>query len=177
MSRLRHSGIETQNTSGGDRWRNEERGFSLVELMVVMIITSIILACSFVSLQHGMPGHELRATSSKLASELRLARQKAVAENNNYMIIFDPSSEIYTIWDDDRSDGYHSAGEAVRIISLPEDIEFGVVNIGASNSVTFRPNGSTDKGGFVEICNGSSHRRRVDVVKATGAVSEKNAGS
>ena len=168
----RHNGVELEaaRTAIG---RKTKDGFSVVELLVVISVTGVILACSFVSLQHGMPGHELRATSGKLASELRLARQKAVTENNNYNITFDPSGEIYVIWDDDRSDGFRSAGEEVRVVRLPDGVRFGTISIGASNSVTFRPNGSADKGGYIEFHGSTSNRRQVHVIKATGSVSEK----
>jgi prepilin-type N-terminal cleavage/methylation domain-containing protein len=155
--------------------RRMENGFSVVELLVVISVMGVILAFSFVSLQQGMPGHQLQGTSSKLASELRLARQKAVTENNNYTITFDPATESYEIWDDDESDGYRSPGERTRVLPLPEGIQFGTINIGASNALTFRPNGSADKGGYVDLYTDCPVRRRVEVVRATGNVIEKRA--
>ena len=149
----------------------------MIELMLVVSVMGIILASSFVSLQHGMPSHELRAASSKMAAELRLARQKAIAENNNYTITFDPATDSYNVWDDDGSDGYHAPGETVRTIHLSETLQLGTIAIGASNSVTFRPNGSADKGGYVEIVGASTSRRRVQIVKPTGSITDVRVAS
>ena len=166
--------VESARTASG---RKTTDGFSVVELLVVISVVGVILAFSFVSLQQGMPGHQLQGTSTKLASELRLARQKAVTENNNYTITFDPASESYEIWDDDESDGYRSSGEEVRVLPLPQGVQFGTINIGASNALTFRPNGSADKGGYVDLYTDCPVRRRVEVVRATGNVIEKRAGN
>ncbi|MCK4545844.1 MAG: GspH/FimT family pseudopilin [Candidatus Eisenbacteria sp.] len=152
--------------------RKREGGFSLIELMVVIAMIGVLLGCSFVSLRHGMPGHGLRAASTDLASELRLSRQKAITENNNYTVTFDTGTQSYSIWDDDGSDGYHSAEEEVRVIALAEGVVFGTVNIGASNVLTFRANGSASSGGYVELRNNSSVARRVSITRSTGTITE-----
>jgi prepilin-type N-terminal cleavage/methylation domain-containing protein len=157
--------------------RKTDLGFSLIELMVVIVMIGVLLGCSFVSLQHGMPGHGLRAASTDLASELRLARQKAVTENNNYTVTFNASAQTYTIWDDDGSDGYHSAGEEVRVVALAEGVVFGTINIGASNMVTFRANGSANSSGYVELRNNSDIARRVTITRSTGSVTESKVDS
>ncbi len=177
MSIVEHRQTDEEAGRRNDCRASSEGGFSLVELMVVIAVFGVVLAFSFVSLQQGMPGHQLRGTSTKLASELRLARQKAITQNNCYVVTFDPSSDSYSIWDDDESDGYRSAGEEVRVVQLPEGIQFGTINIGASNSVTFRANGSTDKGGYVDVYGGGASQRRVEVIRATGTVTDKRLGS
>lgn len=156
-----------------DRQRHQA-GFSMVELMIVITVMGIVLASSYVSLRHAMPAHELAAAANKLGADLRLARQRAVAESNNYTITFDPSSDAYAVWDDDGSDGYRSPGENVRVVRFPEGVHLVAISIGASNSVTFRPNGSTDKGGFIDIRNEQSNQRRTRIVRATGSVHQED---
>jgi hypothetical protein len=58
-------------------------------------------------------------------------------------------------------------------VSLPTGVQLGTISIGSSNTVTFRSNGSCDRGGYVDLRGENSLCRRVNIVRATAAVSEE----
>ena len=65
-------------------WKN--RGFSLVELAVVLTISGLILAISAPGLFRYLDGARVRDAANTLREEMRLARQKAVTNNTrNYV--------------------------------------------------------------------------------------------
>ena len=69
-------------------WKN--RGFSLVELAVVLTISGLILAISAPGLIRYLNAARVRDAAKVLAEEIRLARQKAVTNGTrNY---------VYTQW-------------------------------------------------------------------------------
>jgi prepilin-type N-terminal cleavage/methylation domain-containing protein len=61
-------------------------GFSLVELMVVMILLGLLASLVFVSLQSLLPGTELNSAIRELASTLHEARSDAISRNAEFQI-------------------------------------------------------------------------------------------
>ena len=53
---------------------NQKKGFSLVELMVVIAIIGIIAAISSLNLVTGLPKYRLKRASRDITSRLRQAR-------------------------------------------------------------------------------------------------------
>ena len=69
---------------------NDQRGFSLAEMAVVVMISGIILAISAPNLIRHLNRQRVHDAAHLLADEMRLARQKAVTNGTrNY---------IYTQW-------------------------------------------------------------------------------
>jgi prepilin-type N-terminal cleavage/methylation domain-containing protein len=65
---------------------NDRRGFSLVEMAVVVMIAGLILAISAPSLIRHLNRQRVQDAAHLLADEMRLARQKAVANGTrNYI--------------------------------------------------------------------------------------------
>ena len=58
------------------------RGFSLIELMVVVLVAGLILAITTPSINRYLMGARLRDAASRVAGEMRLARQKSVTNNS-----------------------------------------------------------------------------------------------
>ena len=56
----------------------DQKGFSLVELAVVVLISGLILAFTMPSINRSLTQARLRDSASRVAGEMRLARQKAV---------------------------------------------------------------------------------------------------
>ncbi len=55
-----------------------ENGFSLIELMIVVIIFGMIVAFSIPAFSTYSASHQLKAATEDIAGQLRLAREKAI---------------------------------------------------------------------------------------------------
>jgi prepilin-type N-terminal cleavage/methylation domain-containing protein len=58
------------------------RGFSLIELAVVVLIAGLILAMTMPTINRYLMGARLRDAAARVAGEMRLARQKSVTNNS-----------------------------------------------------------------------------------------------
>ena len=74
--------------------RVRARGFSLIELMVVMAIGGVILAFSMPSINRYLNRARLRDNTNRMMNEMRLARQKFVGLDN-YIAVFNDAA----FWD------------------------------------------------------------------------------
>jgi general secretion pathway protein H len=64
-------------------------GFTLIELMVVLVLLGVLLAVAFPSIGGGMATIKLKTSSREIAATLRLARSKAIREQQVYLVGFD----------------------------------------------------------------------------------------
>ena len=146
------------------------QGFTLVEIAAALVIFGLVTGISFGALNTSLRTSRLTGSSRILIGDLYSARQKAIAEGNNYVVTFDLVQRRYRIWDDDGSDGYQAPGEAERTVPFPVNVSVQSVSFGGSNRVTYRPDGSCASGGYVVLQNEQGIRARVTVVRATGRV-------
>lgn len=73
------------------------KGISLVETLVVVVIISIVLKFAISMFNTYKENTNLREAAGALAADMKLAKQRAVAENVNYTITFDVSNNRYEI--------------------------------------------------------------------------------
>ena len=70
---------------------NSKRGFSLIELMVVIAIISIMAAIAVPSIGPWLASQKLSSSARDIYSMLQLSRLRAVKENSNVFFVFDAS--------------------------------------------------------------------------------------
>lgn len=138
------------------------RGFTLVELMVVMVVIALIMGMVATSLSRSVSAAEARAASRKLVSSLRYTRARA---------IIDKSEQIFKVDTENRS--YQAPGR--KQIVLPEGVDVTITTalseITADDlaGIRFFPDGGST-GGHIELTvNGREYR--VNVAWLTGATS------
>jgi type II secretion system protein H len=70
--------------------RRDESGFTLIELMVVMVIAGALLAIGVFSFANYQKTSEQRGTAREVVSQLRNASERAISEGRTYCIDIAP---------------------------------------------------------------------------------------
>ena len=71
------------------------RGFTLLELMMVMAITAILLVIAMPNLSKWKEEHEINGQAQKVYFDMKLARATSIQNNNNVLVTFDIVKNIY----------------------------------------------------------------------------------
>lgn len=144
----------------------KEKGFTLIELLVVITIIGITLAFSIPNIRSSLRSQTINSALNQTVSQLLLARQRAISEDNDYVITYTIGGSTFTVHDNDDSDRnsvVQDSGEKVTTVTLPRGITF--VNSSQNlpnNPITFafKPNGSvidpqtanaTPSSGFIRL--------------------------
>ncbi len=77
--------------------RLDQQGVTLTELVVALAIVMITAAIGIPMYVSNIPHQRLKAAGQDLITNLRLARGKAVATNQPYLVCFDTSTQSYRL--------------------------------------------------------------------------------
>jgi prepilin-type N-terminal cleavage/methylation domain-containing protein len=150
-----------------------QAGYSLIELMVGLIITSLMLGASIPAMSRYLRDHQLLGYVENIAADLRLCRQRATTQGNNFVFSYDPDDKTYTILDDQNNNGSADSGEGtIGPKEMPDGItlENDSGNPFTSMTITFLPSGAADQGGQVNISDDNGLSRSVMLIRVSGMV-------
>lgn len=140
---------------------NGAGGFTLVEMVVVLVIAMLLLAVVGPRASSGIGGLRFRAAAQELASALRYVRAKSVAQGREAALTVLLDEHGYIV-------------DAGKQYAIPEEVEIGlytasdqVVN-NDQGAIMFYPDGSASGGRITLAYRGQ--RRLVDVNWLTGLV-------
>ena len=141
----------------------DRKGFTLVELLVVLAIMMLILTAAPALYSAAVPAVRVREEAGKLAADLRLLRNMAVVSGRRTEAVLDLEEWRYSVSMDTRIRAL--ADKVSMSFQGPHDTE----ETGAEAVIRFFPDGSSSGGRI-----GLSHGKReahVDVSWLTGRVS------
>ncbi len=79
------------------RTRNPRRGFSLIELMVVVIIIGLISGIAMISWEAILPNQQFNSAVRKLSEVLHGTRSEAIARSREFQIWYDLDNDTYRV--------------------------------------------------------------------------------
>ena len=163
---------------------SENKGFTLFELLVVLVIISVMFALVGPKFAGSMSNMRLRTTSKKISAALRYARSQATSERISYFALFDfDKDRLSIISSREASDetGEKDSGDdkerpvGSKVYDLPDGIKLdraasseGEVDFGIFQIVFFPSGGNS--GGEVILANDRGKRYKISVDFITGAV-------
>jgi prepilin-type N-terminal cleavage/methylation domain-containing protein len=84
-------------------------GFTLVELMLVIVILGIMAVFGIPGVSAWLPDHRLKRAAGDVYSNMQLARMNAIKANADWAIVFVAGTNRYLICSDEGPDGSWSA--------------------------------------------------------------------
>ncbi|MHB8907504.1 MAG: GspH/FimT family pseudopilin [Syntrophales bacterium] len=147
----------------------KKNGFSLLELMIVIALMGIISAIAAPKLADYMAERRLRGAARMVMSDLMMARQRAVSQNNPFRVTFNGDHRTYTILDDDNGNGISDPGEASETKDIRTDY-YDVTISNASANPTFSSRGAATLATTVTLTSSRTGGSRYVKVASTGRV-------
>jgi len=145
-----------------------QRGFTLIELVVVMVIIAIGALLLVPNLGAWLPNFRLRSATRDIVSTMRAAQMKAVSHNAQYRVNLDEAeigvARSYILQ-------HHSGGVWVNdgaLQTLPDGVTLNIDQLPAGR-VMFNPN-STSSAGSVTLQNRRGLFRKITITPATGRI-------
>ncbi|MGE5700332.1 MAG: Tfp pilus assembly protein FimT/FimU [Deltaproteobacteria bacterium] len=141
------------------------RGFSLLELLLVMALAGMLAALVVPSLTGTLESARLRGSAGEVRAALTLARTLAVSEARGRFVDFDLGKGEYGV-----------SGDARKWL-LPDGISLSSIRLGSAEAergivrIRFYPDGSADEA-EVAISSAAGGSRRVSVDPLTGISTE-----
>lgn len=73
------------------------KGFSLIELIIVICLIAIIAAAAGLNLRNYTVNRDLKSAARDIASDFFICKERAISENTTYQITFVNGGKSYTI--------------------------------------------------------------------------------
>ena len=141
--------VKTLTSETGNRAAapSGNRGFTLLELALVLVIMSLVAVLTYPALLRGRTAFHLRAVGRDVIGSLRFARETAVTEQRVMMVLVDSKAQRLTVSDD--------VGDGARSLDLPGDVRLELALVSGVEMqdgrlvIRFLPNGSADDAQFL----------------------------
>lgn len=133
---------------------NSQKGFSLLEMIIVLAIISV-LAGTTISVYITMkPVLRLSGATRQIMGDLMWARMQAISQNNEFRIIYD-NNHRYRILDDDNNNGTSTTGESIITKDIRDKYDDVTYHSSNANNLIFYPKGNAANLTTITITNRS----------------------
>jgi general secretion pathway protein H len=141
---------------------HRNRGFTLVELLVVLVIISLMLALVGTSISRSVSGAEMRSAAREVAASLRYTRTRAILSKSEQVFSLDTESREYRAAD--REPETLPEGMSVELNTARSEL-----TSETAGGIRFFPDGGSTGGNVRLEANGRVYR--VNVAWLTGEAS------
>ncbi len=132
------------------------RGFTLVELLVVLAVLALVLVVAGPMVSNALPGAHLKTAARDLAAGLRYARSRAITTNRSTALLLDTETRRY------RVDGEPEVRTLPTAFSVSLQTARSELADAHTGRIRFFPDGSST-GGEIELSDGTrTYRVTVD---------------
>lgn len=154
--------VRARISSAGNKLLSRSYGFTLFELIVVLVLAAGITALSTPIIAKALPGAELKFAARQLAAALRYARTYALSKDEEAVLTIDVETRTFEVTG--RSQPYHISDDLV-VTLVAADSEMLSDNKGG---IRFYPEGGST-GGRISVQT-EKKKLEVDVDWLTGKV-------
>lgn len=150
----------------------DERGFSMMEMMIVLVVIGLMASLAAPSWFEQMPRLEAQAQVRDVVSKLREARSLAVARKEPAGLCIDAGNCSWTLFlDNNPANNLHNTGDSVMAAGNLGTRVSVTKNSFANHDVIFYPDGSSAQSGAICLmAEDNSITYVVDVLASTGRV-------
>jgi general secretion pathway protein H len=153
----------------------KERGFSLIEMVVVVVLLSLAVALVAPSLSKFSRSVELKAAAKKVSGILRYYRSEAVNKGQVFRVFFDPDLREVKVQPIVSTEEKGEDNPPQKIYSLPQGIQMKEIKLESPQypsdfpTVEFYPNGGSN-GGTILLDSEDRKGYRIKIHFLTGTV-------
>jgi prepilin-type N-terminal cleavage/methylation domain-containing protein len=139
-----------QSRNRGFMPRRDMRGFSMVELLIVLTIAVIMMGVAYITLKGSLQDAHINNAYDTAITQLRIARERAIAERSRYVVAFGatvppgaaagvpaPDARSIQMWHYVFAQPVSPAPVLISSVELPSDVQFqavgGLPNPGPDN--------------------------------------------
>jgi len=151
---------------------NSQRGFTLIELIIVLFIIGIALGLTGVIIRYKSGSLELNTFTRELSTTLKYARSHAVIEKIRYTFVLSEDKRRYGLYAGFRDDVSIEEQTPIVYKAIPDTVETIIENKDGSKRIDFLPQGNSN-GGMIEIRDRKGNSFFVIVNKITGIAEVK----
>ena len=137
------------------------KGFTLLELMVVVAIITIFAAIAVPTYSSWSPRLKFRTSADEMHKVLMLARMTAISSNRDVVITFDQTNGTYDV----------AFPTGTKTYELPDGVHFGTLT---ATTITYCPTGQADVNCEIKMYSSSpkvlDNKRKLSVRAVTGLI-------
>jgi type II secretion system protein H len=156
------------------------RGFTLTEMVIVVVVIGIIAAMAVPSFLSYIPKLKVKSAARDIVSQMRLARSRSVAERKPYGVYFDVANNCYCLFEDTDNPAaqtYTLADSTIKSDTLEADVT--LVSCTYTNAcVVFNSTGAASTSGDLKlVTSDGSILMSINTLASTGRVRLAEVGS